>query len=174
MITILENSWQKITNEELEMIKNMAKEMDSQDREHYKNQLKADKCQTAYETWVNGFGGEFAFCKMANIPFNSTTENRIETYFTPDFTLPDKKTGDVKATKYKSGKLLLRKGSEKKIVDLFILMTGAQIINGETWYQFKGWATYQELVRPENLIELLPGCPSYALTQDKLHKILIL
>lgn len=68
---------------------------------------------------------------------------------------------DIKSTTYKTGRLL----STLKVnpdVDIYILG-----IVGDLDVDFIGWASKEQLVREENIIDLGHG-QGYALTQDKL------
>jgi len=96
---------------------------------------------------LNGFGGEFAFCKLFNLFPDFTLEIRGADTDTGDATLPSGHTVDVKTTVYPSGKLMASP-SEKTNHDVYALMTG-----GFSSYTFRGFiATHtlhtDEFLRP--------------------------
>lgn len=92
-----------------------------------------------------------------------------ESHFTKvDATLRNGKTVDVKNTVYSSGKLIVRTGKEKKIVDIYALMIGT-FPN----FMFSGWAKYDEIIQTKFINDLGWG-PAYTLSQGQLNKELII
>jgi len=123
--------------------------------------------QSNHLTDLEGIGSEFAFCKLFNL--------------FPDLTVGARKGGhdclitddyfrvDVKATKYKTGRLLARTSKTMEDADLYALMIGEF-----PTYSFVGWAWNYQLLKEENIMNLGHG-NGYALTQEELnpsHQIL--
>ena len=88
---------------------------------------------------LNGFGGEFAFCKLFNLFPDFTLEPRGADTDTGDATLPSGHTVDVKTTVYTEGKLMAAP-SEKTNHDVYALMTG-----GFSSYTFRGFIATKTL-----------------------------
>jgi len=115
--------------------------------------------QSNHLTDLEGIGSEFAFCKLLNL--------------FPDLTVGARKGGhdcmmfshkvDVKATKYKTGRLLARTSKAMEDSDLYALMIGEF-----PTYTFAGWAWNHELLKEENIIDLGHG-KGFALSQDQLN-----
>jgi len=149
---------------EQQQIKEMADKIESQGRDYFKNNYKIDKSMRFRDMNINGFGAELAFCKLCNTDFDSST-NESENHFNKfDTVLRNGLSVDVKTTKYRTGKLLVRLGKEKKKVDVYALMIG-EFPN----YEFKGFAYYQDIVNNDNIIKIR-DVKTYALTQDFLKK----
>ena len=74
-------------------------------------------------TDLNGFGGEFAFCKIFNVFPDFSMELRNAATDRGDALLPSGHTVDVKTTVYPAGKLIAAP-SLKDNHDLYALMTG--------------------------------------------------
>ncbi len=120
--------------------------------------------QSDEQTDLDGFGAELAFAKLVNVY--------------PDLTIGARKGGfdcelneyfgirvDVKATRYRSGRLLATRGKfDETEVDVYALMIGTF-----PTYRFVGWASKEELIRADNLKDLGRG-QGYALAQDQLHR----
>ena len=114
--------------------------------------------QSNWQTDLEGIGSEFAFCKLFNL--------------FPDLTVGARKGGhdctmfthkvDVKATKYKTGRLLARTSKTMEDADLYALMIGEF-----PRYAFVGWAWNHELLRDENIMDLGHG-EGFALSQEQL------
>ena len=152
----------KLTETDQQIIRDMATKIENQGRRYFKNNYKIDKSMLFYDMNVNGFGAELAFCRLFNTKFDMGT-NQYENHFNKnDTVLNTGESVDVKTTKYKSGRLLVRLGKEKKKVDLYCLMIGEF-----PTFEFKGFARYDDIIDSSNIIEI-KGVPSYALTQDKL------
>jgi hypothetical protein len=117
--------------------------------------------QGKYETDLEGMAAEIAFCKHFN-------------YF-PDLTVGPRKGGydvegragetiDVKVTKYESGKLLATLKKKPEDAAYYVLLVGKC-----PSYRLAGYASADELLRPENITDLGHG-NGYALAQDQLSQ----
>jgi hypothetical protein len=117
--------------------------------------------QDDYQTDLEGMAAEIAFCKAFN-------------YF-PDLTVGPRKGGwdakgragetiDIKVTKYNSGKLLATLKKKPEDAQYYVLLVGEC-----PTYRLAGYATAEELLKPENITDLGHG-KGYALTQDKLNQ----
>lgn len=100
--------------------------------------------QDNYETDLEGFAAEVAFCKLFNVYPDFSVETRTSKEDDGDC-IVNSKTVDVKTTKYKSGKLLAVSWKESN-VDLFALMIGEF-----PTYTFKGFMTSKELLKKHRL-----------------------
>ncbi len=116
--------------------------------------------QSDYLTDLDGFGGEFAFCKLFNIYPDLEVKVTSQDSDRGDCLLNNLKI-DVKTTKYKTGKLIcaLWKNNE---VDYYALMVGEF-----PQYEFKGFAKSSEVKKEENIVNLGWG-NLYAVGQEKL------
>ena len=113
-----------LIGEEQKLINNMSESICGQGRLHFTNNYQRDKSMKLHNMNLNGFGAELAFCKLCQIPFDSSTIEK-ESHFTKmDAILKNGKTVDVKNTVYSSGKLIVRTGKEHKVVDLYAIMIG--------------------------------------------------
>lgn len=112
-------------------------------------------------TDLEGIAAEIAFCKMVNVYPDMQLEERP----TFDATLPCGMTVDVKATKYKNGRLLAVTGKAGKSsgLDVYSLIVGE--FPGP--YEFKGFMKSEELLRQERLTDLGHG-PTFAADQKEL------
>jgi hypothetical protein len=117
--------------------------------------------QSNWDTDLEGIGGEIAGCKY----FGVYPDTEINLTSFPKFDLITKKGNkiDVKTTKYKNGKLLATKKKKRGECDAYVLVVG-EFPN----YELVGWATDEELLNPENIIDLGYG-EGYALTQEQLR-----
>lgn len=70
---------------------------------------------------------------------------------------------DIKSTHRRDGKLLATVSKSKEDVDVFVLA----IVNEDT-VDFVGWATADELLSPETIIDLGYG-PTHAIPQERLR-----
>jgi len=117
--------------------------------------------QSAYQTDLEGFSAEIAFCKMMNVY--------------PDLSLGPRKYGvdavsgsgwriDVKSTTWPNGRLVVapwKKDDEE--VQMYALMVG-RFPN----YRFAGFHEAEVVTKEENLTDL--GCgPTYAMEQQDLQ-----
>lgn len=117
--------------------------------------------QSGDETDKTGVGGELAFAKLFHVFPDLSIKPRRGT---PDCTRRGV-TIDVKATKYRTGRLLAVPSKlQHSGTDLYALMI-------EKWpaFEFVGWATAGELLTPEHLTDLGHG-PTYAMEQHELTK----
>ena len=112
---------------------------------------------SAYETEVEGVGGELVFAKACNLyPDFATIPGKY------DFLAHGMKV-DVKTTRHKNGRLLV--SSTKKIseCDAYVLIVGSM-----PRYEIIGWAYAPEIINKEHLGELGNG-PGYMMDQSELH-----
>lgn len=100
--------------------------------------------------------------------FDSSTVEKESHFSKVDTILPDGTSVDIKTTVYKNGKLIVRCGKEKKIVDVYVLMTGVF-----PTFTFCGWISYAEIIKTENIVNLGWG-NAYTLHQNKLKQELII
>jgi len=152
--------------DEQQIILNMADRIAKQDRSYFELNFKRDKSMDLAVMNINGFGAELAFCKLTDSKFDSTTNPDENHFLKDDAVLADGRTVDVKTTRYKTGKLIIRVGKEEKKVDLYALMIGEF-----PKFTFRGWITYDDVIQDEN-IEQLPQGKSYVKTQDELNHYL--
>lgn len=113
-----------------------------------------------------GLLGEYAFCKHYNLFFELSPSPRQGSYDC----IHNGKRIDIKSTRHKHGKLLgnTRRNQD---VDIYVL---AIIDFGHSWVdiEFVGYATGEELYRPENLTTLGGQEQQvYTLEQSKLKKL---
>lgn len=111
-------------------------------------------------TDLNGFAGEMAFCKVANIY--------------PDFSVAPRKGGhdclfhgwrlDVKTTEYDDGDLLVRVTKSPSACDGYVLMVGS--FPGP--YRVAGWTLASEVCRADRLGDKGHG-PTYVMSQRQLR-----
>lgn len=111
-----------------------------------KNNVKDAKVgdQGNWETDLEGFGAEMAFCKLHNIFPDFTVSIRNSSQDDGDCVLGDLRV-DVKATKYQTGKLLAVPWKNNG-VELYGLMIGTF-----PKYIFKGFMSAKELIKEERL-----------------------
>lgn len=112
-------------------------------------------------TDLEGIAAEIAFCKMVNVYPDMQLDERPAF----DATLPCGMTVDVKATKYKNGRLLAVPGKVGKVLglDSYSLVVGE--FPGP--YEFRGFMRSEKLLRQERLIDLGHG-PTFAAEQKEL------
>jgi hypothetical protein len=117
--------------------------------------------QGDYQTDLEGMAAEIAFCKAFN--------------YYPDLTAGSRKGGwdvkgragetiDIKVTKYHAGKLLATLKKTLEDSQYYVLMVGEC-----PTYRLVGYATAEELLRPENITNLGHG-EGYALAQGQLKQ----
>lgn len=106
--------------------------------------------QSDHSTDLDGFGGEFAFCKLFNLYPDLEVKVTSQETDSGDCILKGKKI-DIKTTKYKTGKLIctLWKNDE---IDYYALMVGEF-----PSYEFKGFAKASDVKKEENIINLGRG-----------------
>ena len=115
-------------------------------------------------TDTNGFGGEFAFCKLFNVMPDfivKVTQSNKNDY---DAIIYNSIKVDVKTTKYYSGKLLVAKWKVDE-VDVYALMVGEM-----PKYIFKGFILREELIKDTRLEQMKNGL-SYVARQYELKEI---
>jgi hypothetical protein len=117
--------------------------------------------QSDAETDLNGVGAELAFCKAFNIYPDLSVDVRHGGH---DCVSPKGHKIDVKTTKYRAGRLLAVKSKTKPDADIYVLMIGRF-----PTYFWVGWATADELIDDDNLMDLGYG-PTYALSQSELRE----
>jgi hypothetical protein len=154
----------KLNETEKELIIDMANRLEIQDRSYFKNNYKIDKSMMFRDMNINGFGAELAFCKLCNTKFDSSTNKKENHFNNFDTILNTGLSVDVKQTKYKSGKLLVRIGKEEKKVDIYSLMIGEF-----PSYTFMGFAYYNDIISNNNIITI-NNKKTYALNQYQLIK----
>jgi hypothetical protein len=120
--------------------------------------------QSDFQTDLEGFAAELAFCKLLNLYPDLTIEPRTSTSDTGDVKLPDGRTVDIKVTRYATGKLIAVPW-KKAGVDLFALMVGQF-----PCYTFRGVMDSQELLAQERLGDLGYG-PTFIANQEELKDI---
>jgi hypothetical protein len=157
----------ELTPEDQNAIIEMSEKICEQKRQYFQDNFKRDKLTDLHTMNLNGFGAELAFCRLVNAEFDFSTDEKENHFFNPDCTLADGKTIDVKTTIYPGGKLIVRTGKEDAHVDAYALMIGTF-----PSYTFRGWATYEEIIRDVNLQDLGYG-DNYALEQGELESILV-
>lgn len=116
--------------------------------------------QSDYLTDLDGFGGEFAFCKLFNIYPDLEVKVTSQETDQGDCLLNNFKI-DVKTTKYKTGKLICALW-KNRAVDYYALMVGEF-----PQYEFKGFAKANDVKKEENIVDLGHG-KVFALPQSKL------
>ena len=114
-------------------------------------------------TDLNGFGAEFAFCKLFNLMPDFSIHPRKSDADDHDCKMHDGTTVDVKTTKYKTGRLLVAKwkstGSE-----VFALMIGEF-----PTYTFKGFCLRDDAMQKKHLKDLGHG-EAYFVDQEYLRE----
>lgn len=116
--------------------------------------------QDPWEIDIDGMVGEFCVAKWLNVCPDFTVSIRQGGV---DLISPSGKTIDVKTTRYKTGRLLATTSKINTACDIYVLA-----IVDDTGCDIAGWATKEELLLDENLIDLGHG-KGYGLTQDKLN-----
>jgi len=74
----------------------------------------------ALKNEIDSFGAELAYCKY----FNLFPDMDYEHFRFFDAKLPNRMTVDVKQTRYKNGRLLVKHKDREKLPDLYALMVG--------------------------------------------------
>ena len=111
---------------------------------------------------IDGMLAELAFAKAFNLYPDMTVGPRSGG---ADFTLSDGKTIDVKATRYKTGRLLATKKKTQQPCDYYVLA-----VVSDSSVDICGMATKEKLFLEENLINLGHG-EGYAISQDNLDSL---
>lgn len=117
--------------------------------------------QSDEETDLEGIGAEVAFCKLFNVYPDLSIEPRKADQDEGDCKLKDGRGVDVKATQYKTGKLIAVPW-KKHNAPLFALMIGKF-----PKYAFKGFMPSEDLLREERIGSLGYG-PTYIAQQEEL------
>jgi len=117
--------------------------------------------QSDEETDLEGIAGELVVCKSLNL----YPDTDIDLIDLPKYDLMTAKGSrvDVKTTKYLSGRMLATKKKKVDDCDIYVLVVGEFPA-----YRIAGWCKSEELLRPENLIDLGHG-EGYALSQKDLR-----
>ena len=156
----------ELTKSDQELIKDMSANICQQDRSYFVNNFKRDKTMKLYEMNLNGFGAELSFCRLCGVEFDSSTDQKESHFSNADAILKDGTTVDVKNTTYPNGKLLVRTGKERKLIDIYALVIGTFPV-----FKFSGWASYKDIIQQELIVDLGWG-DSYCLPQTNLRKSL--
>lgn len=112
---------------------------------------------------VDGMLAELAFAKSFNLYPDMTVGPRSGG---ADFILKDGTTVDVKATRYKTGKLLATKKKTQQPCDYYVLA----VINEDNTVKLCGMSSKEKLFTEGNLINLGHG-EGYAVTQENLDPL---
>lgn len=131
-----------LTEEEQELAKLIAKRRSESNRSNGVYNRRVSK-MSDYEVDLEGIGAEIFFCKTFNLYPD------LNVGHTPAFDaiLPDGRTVDVKATKYKNGHLLAAPWKKKKqLPDVYCLVVGTF-----PEYRVAGWMSAEELLRDERM-----------------------
>jgi hypothetical protein len=116
--------------------------------------------QDGSEADVIGMMAEYGFAKLMNVFPDLGLSPRSGS---PDGVMPSGNRYDIKSSKHQKARLL----STLKInpdVDVYVLC----IVDSPS-LDYKGWAWKEDLIQPENIINLGHG-EGYALDQDKLRQ----
>jgi len=116
--------------------------------------------QDGSEADVIGMMAEYGFAKLMNVFPDLGLSPRSGS---PDGVMPSGNRYDIKSSKHQKARLL----STLKVnpdVDVYVLC-----IVDSTSLDYKGWAWKEDLIKPENIINLGHG-EGYALDQDKLRQ----
>ena len=111
-------------------------------------------------TDLEGIGAELAFCKWMNVYPDMQTEACLDA----DAVTVAMGRVDVKATRYRNGHLLAVKGKSDNPADSYALMVGKFPA-----YNFAGWASADDLLRPDNIKNFGHG-ETFALSQGQLKQ----
>jgi hypothetical protein len=118
--------------------------------------------QSAYDTDLEGIAAEIAFCKIMNV--YPDTDIVVGNRPISDAYTTGMGSVDVKATKYRNGRLLATTKKYAKHPDSYALMVGEF-----PSYRFVGWVPAGELLMERNIKDLGHG-EGYALDQSMLRK----
>lgn len=120
--------------------------------------------QPDFETDLEGFASEMAFCKLFNLFPDFSIEPRSSQNDTGDVKLHNGKTVDIKATIYANGRLIAVPWKTSP-VDYFALMIGSF-----PTYRFMGFMKREDLINPKRLGNLGYG-PTYIAEQKDLKDL---
>ena len=118
--------------------------------------------QSAYDTDLEGIAAEIAFCRIMNV--YPDTDIVVGTRPISDAYTTSMGSVDVKATKYRNGRLLATTKKYAKHPDSYALMVGEF-----PRYKFVGWVPAEELLMERNIRDLGHG-EGYVLDQSMLRK----
>jgi hypothetical protein len=118
--------------------------------------------QSAYDTDLEGIAAEIAFCKIMNV--YPDTDIVVGTRPISDAYTTSMGSVDVKATKYRNGRLLATTKKYANHPDSYALMVGEF-----PRYKFVGWVPAEELLMERNIRDLGHG-EGYVLDQSMLRK----
>ena len=107
-----------------------------------------------------GLGGELTVAKWLNLYTDFTIYVRQGG---ADLVTHSGTRIDVKTTKYATGRLLAKINTAYESIDVFVLVT-----TDYPTFTVRGWATKEQLINPENIINLGHG-DGYGLNQDQLQ-----
>lgn len=123
--------------------------------------------QSDWQTDLEGFGAEFAFCMGFNVFPDFSVQVRSSQRGEDaqgDAILPGGLVVDIKSTQYDDGRLLAARWKEPE-VDLYALMTGVF-----PEYTFRGFMLQQELLQEKRLTDLGHG-KGYVADQSELRPL---
>ena len=115
--------------------------------------------QSDYQTDLDGLVAEFAFCKWKNVWPDLSISPRSG----GADCVVDGRTVDVKATRRQDGRLLAVTSKNADEAEIYVLA-----IVRDNSVTFAGWAFANELLDPQNILNLGHG-PTYALDQSRLR-----
>ena len=153
-----------LTEEEQKQVLNLIKEINKDETKGtYFRRNPVDRRQSKQEAQKESFGAELAFCRIVGAEPDLTLHNQT---ILVDVIFKGYKI-DVKQTKYKNGKLILKQTDAlNSPIDIYVLIVGS-FPN----YVYKGWCYKNELIKEENLINLgYNNYIPYCLSQEKLRK----
>jgi hypothetical protein len=116
--------------------------------------------QDGAEADVIGMMAEYGFAKLMNVFPDMGLTPRSGS---PDGVMPSGNRYDIKASKHLKARLLSTLKANPD-VDVYVLC-----VVDYNLLEYKGWAWKEELIKPENIINLGHG-EGYALDQDQLNK----
>jgi hypothetical protein len=120
--------------------------------------------QSNYDTDIEGFGAELAFCRLHNLYPDFSISPRSTNEDQGDAILPiPNGIVDVKGTKYPTGKLITPTWKSKDAVDVYALMVG-EFPN----YIFKGFMKSSDLMVSGRIGDMGYGKKSFIASQDEL------
>lgn len=114
--------------------------------------------QSDEQTDLEGIGAEMAYCKMVNVWPDLSYGHRPDA----DALLPNGESVDVKATRWKTGRLIVALWKRNKAPDRYVLMVGEF-----PTYRYAGEIEAENIMIEDNIKDLGHG-PVYALPQSAL------
>lgn len=132
-----------LTDEEQEFAKLIARRRGEMNREKKIYNRRMSTRDSDFEVDLQGIGAEMYFAKTFNL-YPDFAVGHAPPY---DAILPDGRTIDIKATKWKNGHLLAAPWKKKKeLPDVYVLIVGQF-----PEYRIAGWMTADELLREERM-----------------------